>query len=603
MARMSVGEALTNIVWAKVSSLEDIKCSGNWMWAAKLPGEGANLYDAALALRDILLELGIAVDGGKDSLSMAAKVIEPSGETEIVKAPGTLVVSAYVTCPDITRVVTPDIKKPGESRLIYIDLAKGNNRLGGTALGHVYGQIGNKSPDLEDPQELKRALKAVQQLIDDDLILSGHDRSDGGLIVTLLEMAFAGNCGIEIHRIQDNKCREHASGRVDRASDPIPLLFSEELGLVIEYLPEDEERITGIFNNHEVPCHIIGRTTKEKEITISVNNRTVLKEDMRILRAVWEETSYRIDRLQASPDQVDEEKKINFDRQGPEYILPFTPGNASRQVLDRNMKPKVAVLREEGSNGDREMTSAFSHAGFEVWDVTMTDLLAGDITLDRFSGIAFVGGFSYADVLDSAKGWAGVIRFNEHLYEQFQSFYERSNTFTLGVCNGCQLMALLGWIPWRGISDKHQPRFIQNKSGRFESRFSTVHILPSPSVMLKGMEGSTLGVWVAHGEGRLHFPEKNILQDVLHKELAPVRFVDDHNQFTETYPFNPNGSPSGITALCSLDGRHLVMMPHPERTFLKWQWAYMPEKWKEDLEASPWLRMFQNAREWCEHHL
>jgi phosphoribosylformylglycinamidine synthase len=245
------------------------------------------------------------------------------------------------------------------------------------------------------------------------------------------------------------------------------------------------------------------------------------------------------------------------------------------------------------------MASAFYLAGFETWDVTMTDLLEERISLDEFAGIAFVGGFSYADVLDSAKGWAGVIRFHEKLYEEFEKFYQRPDTFSLGVCNGCQLMALLGWIPWRGIPDKFQPRFIQNRSGRFESRFSTVRISPSPAIMLKGMEGSSLGVWVAHGEGRLHFPDTGVLDEALKKNLAPVRFIDEKGNFTATYPLNPNGSYQGITALCSPDGRHLALMPHPERSFLKWQWAYMPEEWKRDLEASPWLRMFQNARTWC----
>jgi phosphoribosylformylglycinamidine synthase len=246
------------------------------------------------------------------------------------------------------------------------------------------------------------------------------------------------------------------------------------------------------------------------------------------------------------------------------------------------------------------MASAFYHAGFEVWDLSMTDLLERNGNLDDFRGVVFVGGFSYADVLDSAKGWSAVIRFNNKLYEQFQRFYKRPDTFSLGVCNGCQLMALLGWIPWSGISDEVQPRFIQNKSGRFESRFSTVQIISSPSIMLKGMEGSRIGVWIAHGEGRLYFPEKTMLQEVINKNLAPVRFVDDRGELTEKYPFNANGSPSGITALCSPDGRHLGMMPHPERTFLKWQWAYMSEDLRDNLEASPWLQMFQNAREWCE---
>jgi len=595
MARMCVGEALTNIVWAKVSSLEDIKCSGNWMWAAKLPGEGAKLYDAAIALRDILIELGIAIDGGKDSLSMAARVVDPSGNTEIVKAPGTLVVSAYVTCPDITKVITPDIKRPGESRLISIDLGNGKYRLGGTAFAHVHGQIGSESPDLDDPQLLKRTFHAVQKLISADLILSGHDRSDGGLITTLLEMAFGGNCGIEIN-INFAQIRSASGG----SQFAISLLFSEELGLVIEYLPEKEEEIRALLKEENIPYQVIGNTTAEKEIKISINGELIFDEYMRVLRDIWEETSYHLDRHQANPVCVDEERKVIFDRKGPHYKVAFTPQKTPREIIEKDLKPRVAIIREEGSNGDREMASAFHLAGFEVWDVMMTDLIEERIRLDDFRGIAFVGGFSYADVLDSAKGWAGVIRFHKKLFEQFQVFYKRPDTFSLGVCNGCQLMALLGWVPWEGIPDSMQPRFIQNKSGRFESRFSTVRIQSSPSIMLKGMEGSILGVWVAHGEGRVYFPDNNIKDEAIGKGLAPVRFVHDNGEFTEIYPFNPNGSPMGITALCSPDGRHLAMMPHPERAFLKWQWAYMPEDWKKNLEASPWIKMFQNAREWCE---
>jgi phosphoribosylformylglycinamidine synthase len=590
MARMCVGEALTNILWANVSALEDVKCSGNWMWAAKLTGEGARLYDAAVALRDILIELGIAIDGGKDSLSMAARVIDPSGKTEIVKAPGTLVVSAYVTCPDITKVVTPDIKRPGESRLLYIDLGNGSHRLGGTAYAHVQGQIGNESPDLDDPQLLKRTFRAVQKLIAKDLILSGHDRSDGGLITTLLEMAFGGNCGLNIV----------IESEVSSQQSEFSILFSEELGLVIEYFPEKEEEILSVLREENVSSQTIGDTTSEKKITISINGELVFDEYMRVLRDIWEETSYYLDRLQANPDCVNEERKMMFDRKGPHYNLSFTPQKTLREIIVRDRKPKVAIIREEGSNGDREMASAFHHAGFEVWDVMMTDLIEERIRLDDFKGAAFVGGFSYADVLDSAKGWAGVIRFRSRLYEQFKSFYERQDTFSLGVCNGCQLMALLGWVPWEGIPDNIHPRFIKNKSGRFESRFSTVRILSSPSIMLRGMEESILGVWVAHGEGRVYFPDNDMQKDVLNKDLAPIRFVDDRGNITETYPFNPNGSSSGITALCSPDGRHLAMMPHPERAFLKWQWAYMPADWKKNLEASPWLKMFQNAREWCE---
>ncbi len=589
MARMSVGEALTNIVWAQVSGLGDIRCSANWMWAPKLPGEGSRLYDAAIAMRDVMIEFGIAVDGGKDSLSMAAKVTNPDGSSETVKSPGTLVISAYVTCPDITKIVTPDIKMPGKSEVLFIDLGNSQNRLGGSALAQVFGQVGDVSPDLDDPKLLTRTFHAVQKLVTDGLILSGHDRSDGGLATTIVEMAFAGNCGIRID--------------LGKQKDVLAALFSEELGLMIEYLSAVESKVLAVLDEAAVPYQVIGKTTEEKRITISVQTpnglQTVLDEDMRQLRDIWEETSYQLDLMQRNPENIREERKNIYSRKGPSYVIPFTPRLTPEAKLCHPSKPKVAVIREEGSNGDREMASAFYLAGFEPWDVTMTDLLDGRITLDRFRGLVFVGGFSYADVLDSAKGWAASIRFNKKVWDQFEKFYHRSDTFSLGVCNGCQLMALLGWVPWREIADELQPRFIHNKSGRFESRFATVKILKSPSIMLAGMENSVLGIWVAHGEGLAYFPDDQLFKECEYG-LAPVRFVDDESRITEVYPFNPNGSPAGIAALCSPDGRHLAMMPHPERAVLTWQWGWMPEDLKKSLDASPWLQMFQNAREWCE---
>ncbi len=590
MARMSVGEALTNIVWAEVSALGDIRCSANWMWAPKLPGEGSRLYDAAVAMRDVMIEFGMAVDGGKDSLSMAAKVTNPDNTSETVKSPGTLVISAYVTCPDITKTVTPDLKAPGKSKIIFIDLGNGQNRLGGSALAQVFGQVGDTSPDLDDPQLLTRTFNAVQQLVAERLILAGHDRSDGGLATTLLEMAFAGNCGIEID--------------LGKQKDAIAALFSEELGLVLEYLPVEEETIFKILDTAAVPYQVIGKTKVEKRILFSLKTqnselKTVLNEDMLVLRDIWEETSHQLDLLQRNPENIREERKNIYDRKGPSFVIPFTPAQTSEALFCAPSKPKVAIIREEGSNGDREMASAFFLAGFEPWDVTVTDLLEARITLDRFRGVVFVGGFSYADVLDSAKGWAASIRFNKKVWDQFEKFYHRSDTFSLGVCNGCQLMALLGWVPWRGIADELQPRFIHNKSGRFESRFSTVKILKSPAIMLNGMENSVLGIWVAHGEGLAYFPDNDLFNECEHG-LAPIRFVDDESKITEAYPFNPNGSAAGIAGLCSPDGRHLAMMPHPERAVLTWQWGYLPEDMKKSLEASPWLKMFQNAREWCE---
>jgi len=588
MARMAVGEALTNLVWARVTALEDVRCSANWMWAAKLPGEGAALYDAATAMRDIMLDLGIAVDGGKDSLSMAARAPLPEGGEELVKAPGELVISAYVTCPDVRATVTPDLELPGRGCLLLVDLGAGELRLGGSALAQVFSQIGGETPDVDDADVLGRAFAAIQQLIAADVLTAGHDRSDGGLVTTLLEMAFAGNCGIEI----EIEGEDHV--------DPIPHLFAEELGLVMEVDETDVERTLEVLQRADVPCHHIGKTLAEPEIRIAVGGRDVLRADMRDLRDLWEATSFRLELEQADPECVAAERGGLRHRKAPPYHLSFTPQPTAPEIMDRGSKIPVAILREEGSNGDREMAAAFFAAGFDPWDVAISDLLAGRITLERFRGVAAVGGFAHADVLDAAKGWAGSIRFNRDLWSQFEAFLDRPDTFSLGVCNGCQLLALLGWVPWRGLDGGAQPRFVRNASGRFESRFATATILESPAIMLRGMEGSTLGIWSAHGEGRAFFPDEAVLGRIENENLAPVRFADDSGSITEAYPYNPNGSPRGIAALCSPDGRHLAMMPHPERTSITWQWGWMPPAWRRDLEASPWLKMFQNARKWCE---
>lgn len=584
MARLSVTEALTNIVWARITALEDIKCSANWMWAAKLPGEGVRLCKAAEAMAELMIKLGIAIDGGKDSLSMAAKVKTPEG-IEIVKSPGTLVISAYAPCPDINKVITPDIKARGKSLIIHIDLSKGKRRLGGTALAQCFGQLGNDCPDLEDPLLLKKTFSLVQLLIDRKLIFAGHDISDGGLITALLEMAFSGSSGIKI------KLNCSQSGIIEE-------LFSEEPGLLIEVSNSKFKIVKDLLEQSRIPYSKIAETCQEDIVTIEHEGEIIFNSSMRELRDLWEETSYRIDRLQANPECIDEEKRVIYHRKSPTYKLNFIPERTPSIVLRRKVKPKVAIIREEGSNGDREMAAAFYLAGFEPWDVCMQDLIDRKITLEDFKGIAFVGGFSFADVLDSAKGWAGCIKFS-HLKSEFEKFYTRTDTFSLGVCNGCQLMALIGWVPWYGIEDTKQPRFIWNKSGRFESRWATVKILPSPSIMLRGMEGSQLGIWIAHGEGRAYFPDREIFDYVLKKNLAPLRYVDDDGNETELYPFNPNGSPLGITALCTEDGRHLAMMPHPERSFMLWQWQWMPDGW-EKLKVSPWLKLFQNARKWCD---
>jgi len=578
-ARMAVGESLTNLVWAKIDDLEQVKCSANWMWAPKLPGEGAALFDAAKGMCDAMIAVGMAVDGGKDSLSMATMVGD-----ETVKSPRELVISVYAAMSDISKVVTPDLKRVGASILVFIDLGNGHNRLGGSALAQTRSRLGNECPDMDDPQAVKNAFLAIQEAIDKGLIAAGHDRSDGGLITTVLEMAFSGNCGLDLD--------------LQATDSPLAALFSEELGMVLECGDDQLESLQQVLSSHDVSSTVLGRSIKEKQITIRVNGETVLDADMRKLRETWEETSYQLERLQIGPDCADQEKQNCYDRKGPAYHLSFTPQPAPAELLTKTDKPKVAILRDEGSNSDREMSSAFYAAGFEPWDITMSDLLAGRITLDGFRGLAAVGGFSYADVPESAKGWAATITFNDTLKKMFREFYERPDTFSLGICNGCQLFGLLGLVPWQDIEAEKQPRFVHNLSGRFESRWSTVKVGKSPALMLKGMEDLVFGIHVDHGEGHLTFPDAAVKERVLAENLAPLCYVDDDGNATESYPFNPNGSPGGLAGLCSPDGRHLAMMPHPERVFLAWQAHYLPEEMK-DLKVSPWMQMFRNAYEWC----
>ena len=386
-------------------------------------------------------------------------------------------------------------------------------------------------------------------------------------------MCLGGNCGAII---------------VDRFD--IKSLFSEELGLVIEYLPCDQGLINRVLKREGAPSlNRFGKTTLSR-------NPKVFEIDLSTLRQWWESTSHQLEKLQTKNGAADEEFEGYKNVRKSAYNLCFVP--KATVVKGKDFHPKVAVLREEGTNGDREMSAAFYTAELDPVDITMSDLLEGQITLDEFQGLIAPGGFSFMDVFDSAKGQAGVIKFNPRLREMFDQFYDREDTFTFGVCNGCQLFALLGWVPWKGLDETIQPRFIRNRSGRFESRWSQVKIQPSPSVLLAGMEGSTLGVHIAHGEGQVRFPDLKILDAVREKNLAPLIYVDSENEPTEKYPFNPNGSVSGIAALCSPDGRHLAMMPHPERAFLPWQWHYWPSEWSNN-QVSPWLQLFQNARKWC----
>lgn len=585
MARMTVAEALFNMVGAKITKLEDVKGSANWMLAAKLPGGGAWLFDAAKSLSQFCIDLGIAIDGGKDSLSMAVKTENPQGETVMVKSPPTLVFSAYAPMEDVTKKVTPDLKKAGNV-LILVDLAPGKHRLGGSALAQVHGQVGDETPDVDDPKLAKTAFQVIQRLIAEGRIVSYHDRSGGGLMITLLEMAFGGNKGFRAY-INDN-------------DNALTCLFNEEPGLVLE-CTEGWPAVLIMLDNAGVPAKRVGEVISDNKVVVDFCGRIVLKESMTDMRALWERTSDALDMLQANPDCVrSEQKACHHLLTPPPYLATFKPEPTPEHILNAPQKPRVAIIREKGSNGDREMAAAFYSAGFEPWDVTMTDLLEGRVSLDTFRGIAFVGGFANADVFDAAKGWAGVIRYNERVSQELERFRKRADTFSLGICNGCQLMALLGWVPGfelLALDEAQQPRFIRNVSGRFESRFPTVRIGDSKAVMLKDMRGSTLGVWSAHGEGLFH-ANSMITERILAMDLAPFRYVDPDGSATTVYPFNPNGSPHGIAGLCSENGRHLALMPHPERTFLLQQWPWIPDDWKR-LKASPWLKMFQNAYDWC----
>ncbi|MBX4197760.1 phosphoribosylformylglycinamidine synthase [Candidatus Parcubacteria bacterium] len=588
-ARMAVGEMILNMAGVRISNLGDIRCRANWMWAAKLENEGANLYDAAVAATGLLTDLGAAIDGGKDSLTMAARV-----HGHLVIAPGQLVMLGTAPVPNITKKVTPDIKKPDGSFLCLIDLGGGKNRLGGGSLAQANNQIGNESPDVESSLLLKNTFLAVQQMIDEGVILAYHDRSDGGLFTTVAEMCMASRCGFDL-QVNDHR---HALAE----------LFNEELGAVIEVAPIHDKRVREICESFDVPISLIGATHADGKCSIRAmsSDHELWSGNISLLRLWWEETSSRLEALQSDPDCARAEYLGHVDllpgiNSAPSYRLRFTPAETPPEILKVRNNPRVAVLREEGTNGDREMQAACFAGGLAAWDVTMSDLIAGRIDLDEFQGIIFAGGFSFMDVLDSAKGWAATIRYNTRVREMFARFYGRKDTFSLGVCNGCQLMALLGLVPLEDLQADMQPRFVRNESRRFESRWVQVEVLPSPAILLRGMEGSKLGVWAAHGEGRLVYPSQTVADVVRLRNLAPLAFLDPHGNQTEEYPHNPNGSPGGITALCSHNGRHLAMMPHPERCFRLWQWPWMPPSWSS-LSASPWLRMFQNARTWCLEH-
>ena len=565
-ARMSVAEAVTNLMGVGGIDLNNVRCRLNWMGPFKLLGEGALLYDAVEAMAEALIELGMAQDGGKDSSALSATVAG-----QLVKGLQEAVVLAYASMPDVSRMLTPDIKKPGKSFLGLVDLGLGKNRLGGSALLQALNQLGDESPDC-DMQLLKAAWKAVHALSDCGVILSLHDRSDGGLATTLVEMCLGGCCGAGL-----------------TTNYGLDFFFNEEPGMVLEYLPEDDGLIRRVMKQEGIPFEVTGVTTVEPKL---------FGENLTTLRKLWEETSYHLE-LQQTQGGVAHEEFASYEvMPKPVYNLTFTP-SATTLVADSD-RFKVAVLREEGSNGDIEMREFAYMAGFDPIDIAMEDLLSGKAVLEpEIRGLLPVGGFSFRDDGGSAKAWAGTIRFSPSVKEMFERFRDRKDTFSYAPCNGCQLEALLGWIPYPGILEEvRQPRLIPNRSRKFESRWVQIKILKSPAIHLRGMEGSTFGIHLDHGEGQFVFPDPAVLDQVLADNLAPIRYVGYDNEPTMQYPHNPNGSIHGIAGLCSPDGRHFATMPHFERMFLPQQCHYWPKEW-DPKNGSPALRILQNMHQWC----
>ncbi len=582
--RMAVAEAITNIAAADIAALDQVRLSANWMAACGEPGEDADLYATVKAVgEEFCPALGITIPVGKDSLSMKT-VWEQGGATQRMLAPLSLVISAFAPVRDVRRTLTPQLRTDrGPTALILVDLGLGRNRIGGSCLAQVYGRVGDTVPDCDDPAMLGAFFRAMAEIKEQGLALAYHDRSDGGLIVTLLEMAFAGHCGLDVDL--------HNLG-----SDQVAVLCSEELGAVIQVPVADIERTLQLFARHGLhkASHVVGQVTTDDRIRIAVMSEVALDSPRSELHRLWSETSFRLQSLRDHPECAREQFESAFDAGDPglSVRLTFDPADdIAAPFISRGARPRIAVLREQGVNSQAEMAAAFDRAGFTAVDVHMTDLLSGRAGFAGFQGLVACGGFSYGDVLGAGEGWAKSILFHTNTRDEFEKFFARPDSFALGVCNGCQMFAALkDIIPGAG----HWPRFVRNRSEQFEGRFSLVEVLESPSLFFKGMAGSRLPIAVAHGEGFAEFSPGDLAscQDA---KLVAMRFVDNRGQMTERYPANPNGSPRGITALTTADGRVTALMPHPERVYRTVQNSWHPDDWRED---GGWMRMFRNARAW-----
>jgi phosphoribosylformylglycinamidine synthase len=581
-ARMAVAEAITNIAAARIRDISEIKLSANWMAPAGHPGEDAGLFEAVQAVgMELCPALGISIPVGKDSMSMKTVWKEEGNEggaEKAVTAPLSLIITAFAPALDVRDTLTPQLQNDGD--LILIDLGKGANRLGGSALAQVYKQIGHHAPDLNDAEMLKAFFTVIQDLNARGLLSAYHDRSDGGLFATLCEMAFAGGMGLNI--------------TLDElGDDPVAALFSEELGAVIQVRHEDADEVLDSLHDCGLGKHsfVIGAPADDNRLSFRYEGVEMLGADRFELRQAWSETTLHMQSLRDNPECAQQEMEARLDEQDPglNVALSFDPDdNVAAPFIGSGARPRMAILREQGVNGQLEMAAAFDRAGFDAVDVHMSDIIAGRASLADFKGLVACGGFSYGDVLGAGEGWAKSILFNPRARDEFEAFFQRDDSFGLGVCNGCQMMSNLhSLIPGAEL----WPHFERNRSEQFEARFSLVEVLDSPSLFLQGMAGSRMPIAVAHGEGRAQF--RDGVQPVLDAGLAALRYVDNTGQATERYPANPNGSPQGITGLTTKDGRFTIMMPHPERVFRTVQHSWAPDEWGED---GPWLRMFRNAR-------
>ena len=603
--RMAVGEAITNIAAAPIASIEDIKLSANWMAACGQPGQDAALFDTVKAVgMELCPALGISIPVGKDSLSMRTTWSD-DGEAKSVISPVSLIVSSFAPVPDVRRTLTPQLRTDlGDTALILIDLGRGKNRMGASALAQVTQQLGDAVPDVDSPEDLKAFFAAIQRLNADGKLLAYHDRSDGGLFATLCEMAFAGRAGVSVNLDILTMEGEHASDWGDaknwatqvgerRNEMTLRALFSEELGAVVQVRHEDKSAVMNVLRelNLGACSHIIGKVNDRGVVEFTRDAKVIYLEKRSNLHRLWSETSWRIARLRDNPACADQEYERLLDETDPGFTpkIAFDMNeNVAASFIATGVRPRVAILREQGVNSHIETAFAMYQAGFNAVDVHMSDLIAGRVMLDDFKGVIAVGGFSYGDVLGAGEGWAKTILFNAQLADQFARFFARQDTFGLGVCNGCQMLANLkpiipGAQAW--------PKFTRNKSEQFEARFGMVEVLESPSIFFQGMAGTQAPLAIAHGEGFADFSLTGDLSQV----VQSLRYVDNRGQATEQYPFNPNGSPGGLTAVTTPDGRFTAMMPHAERVFRTVVHSWAPESYGED---GPWMRMFRNARKW-----